>query len=203
MWFLPYLHWIHCTLEFPLDQSQCLIWFLPGFNISLLLSSDVWILLSHILCFISCKLLTGPRKSLELILLVNQTWALISPGADIFPDFGAILSCRRKKRMPTSPSSPVHLPQHPPRFPWRIVLVTLTQQSQTGSNSKKHFWSYRIFCVLMQSMVFYLHQELNSAWHSSCCSKATKFSLNEESEESSLLFYLQIEQFLFFSLQIM
>lgn len=67
-----------------------------------------------------------------------------------------LFSCRRKKGMPISASSPCYLSQHPPRFLFsgELSFVTHTQRSQPETNSKKHFWSCRILCVLMQSMVF-------------------------------------------------
>lgn len=144
-------------LEFPLEQSQYLIWFLSWVYIFLLLSSDDGILLSQILCCISLKLLSGPRKSFELILLTNQPWAVRSPEVALFPDFWSHFSVAEgKKGMPISASSPCYLSQHPPTFlfPGELSFVTHTQRSQPETNSKKRFWSCRILCVLMQSMVF-------------------------------------------------
>lgn len=107
------------------------------------------------------KLLSGPRKSFELILLVNQPWAVIPPGAAIFPDFWGCSSAAEGKNgcqyhLLALFISPSILPDFFPLENCPCNSYPAISDRDKQKRKKKNLWSYRIFCVLMQSMFFTL-----------------------------------------------
>lgn len=125
VWFLLFFPCeIHCTLAFAWISSWTKSIFdliLDFFHIFLLLLTDYGILLSKILYCTSLQfsvwLTQWPSIWFQLFLRVYQSRAVLSFGAVIFPDIlGLLVSCKRRKRMTISASSPCYFSQYPPMF---------------------------------------------------------------------------------------
>lgn len=141
-------------LEFHLEQSRYLIWFLSGFMFSSccqLIMGFYWLKFCTILAESSqLGLLSGPSTSSQLFLLVNQSWAVLSSGAVIFPDFwDYCLAAKRKKgwqyQLPALVISPIIVPYFLflENCPCNLPLIT----SDLGQRQKvKNIFGVTGFC---------------------------------------------------------